>query len=80
MVIDNQCTVSKEHATTLLNSFIDHLKYSIIHEGKVVFTGFGAFTNKLMPERNGFNPKTQKKITIPPKHKITFKMSDTIIF
>ena len=42
-------------------------------EGKVTFVGFGTFSAKKRPAREGINPLTKEPLRIPAKTVATFK-------
>ena len=45
--------------------------------GKFTYPGFGTFAVKARNERQGINPKTKEKITIPASNTVGFKPAST---
>ncbi|MEA5061318.1 MAG: HU family DNA-binding protein [Erysipelotrichaceae bacterium] len=62
---------AEEVVAAALKLIADHLV-----KGEIVkLTDFGTFSVKTRKARNGTNPKTGKKIKIPAKRTVTFKLS-----
>ena len=45
----------------------------LLNDGKFTYPGFGTFAVKARNERQGINPKTKQKITIPASNTVGFK-------
>ena len=62
----------------IFNSFFDILEKNISNHISIELRNFGIFKSKYMKSRNGSDPRNKKKIYIPPKWKVTFKISENI--
>ena len=63
---------TKADSARAADAFIESLKEGI-KKGKVTLTGFGTFSSKVRPARDGINPLTGKPLHIPEKTVATFK-------
>ena len=63
---------------TIFNSFFDILEKNISDHISIELRNFGIFKSKLMEPRYGSDPRNKKKIYIPSKWKVTFKVSENI--
>ena len=74
------CT--KKDATIALETIIDTITKSLKKREDVTLTGFGTFTVKKRAARQGVNPKTGEKISIPamtvPKFKPGKALKDAV--
>jgi len=62
----------------IFNKFFDLLEESLINHRSIELRNFGVFKSKLMPSRYGSDPRNKKKIYIPSKWKIAFKISENL--
>ena len=62
----------------IFNSFFDILEKNISNHISIELRNFGIFKSKYMKSRYGSDPRNKKKIYIPPKWKVTFKISENI--
>ena len=60
---------AKAAVEATLNAIVDSIK----KEETVALLGFGTFSVNERPERQGINPATKEKITIPAKKVVKFK-------
>ena len=75
--ITKKSLVSAGDATSVLESFLLLIKNK--SKSRVVkLSGFGSFSFKKTPERNGRNPKTQDSYIIPELNKLNFRPSNSI--
>lgn len=65
--IANKTGMTKKGVSDVLNHFIDAVMGEIKKGGTVTLTGFGTFKSIKTKARQGRNPKTGQKITIPAK-------------
>lgn len=65
--------MSKAEAGRALDAVLDGITYGAKKEKEVVLVGFGKFSVKVRPKREGINPATKEKITIPAKAVVGFK-------
>ena len=64
---------TKQFTHDFLKDFVDVINDGLEKDGDVNIAGFGKFELKRVDEREGFNPQTEEKITIPAHNKIVFK-------
>ncbi|PAU92815.1 hypothetical protein CK503_15100 [Aliifodinibius salipaludis] len=64
---------SKQFTHDFLKDFVDVINGGLEEDGKVNIAGFGKFKLQRVDEREGYNPQTQEKITIPAHNKVIFK-------
>tara|TARA_B100000963_G_scaffold107014_1_gene93018 strand:- start:683 stop:988 length:306 start_codon:yes stop_codon:yes gene_type:complete len=62
----------------IFNRFFDILEKNISEHVSIELRNFGVFKSKFMKSRYGSDPRNKKKIYIPPKWKVTFKVSENI--
>ena len=62
----------------IFNRFFDLLEESLIKHQTIELRNFGVFRSKLMPSRFGSDPRNKKKIYIPSKWKVSFKISENL--
>lgn len=76
--------VAKRTGTTItiargcIDAFLGQLTQSMCNKGSVTLRGFGTFSGKYQPEREGRNPGTGEKIVIPAKTVPKFKPSQSL--
>lgn len=56
-----------------LKDLVQFINVGLEADGKVNLSGFGKFELKRMDEREGYNPQTGERMTIPAHNKIIFK-------
>lgn len=64
---------SKKFTHDFLKNFVDVINGGLEKDGKVNIAGFGKFKLRRVDEREGYNPQTDEKMTIPAHNKIVFK-------
>lgn len=57
--------LSKKDVEAVLDTMVDSITEQLRQGNKVTFTGFGAFRVSKRAAREGINPQTKQKITIP---------------
>ena len=62
----------------IFNRFFDILEKNISDHVSIELRNFGVFKSKFMKSRYGSDPRNRKKIYIPSKWKVTFKVSENI--
>ena len=65
---------SKAQAENFLNSFMELVTNTVKVGDEITLTGFGTFRRTRRNERQGVNPKTGAKITIPASFSVNFKV------
>ena len=71
--IANKTGSTLKEATIALEGVIDAITDGLNAGEKVQISGFGTFEIKVKPAREGINPKTQEKISIPETKIPSFK-------
>lgn len=64
---------SKQSTQDFVKNFVEVINDGLEEDGKVNIAGFGKFNLKRVDEREGYNPQTEEKITIPAHNKIVYK-------
>lgn len=62
-----------------LNSILVSIMQSLKEQEPVTLVGFGTFQVRDRAERKGYNPSTGKKMQIPAKKMVKFKVSSTFV-
>lgn len=57
--------ISKREAEKYINTLVDIITEKLKQEEKVAVTGFGTFSISARKAREGFNPQTKERMTIP---------------
>ncbi|NPA42698.1 MAG: HU family DNA-binding protein [Chlorobi bacterium] len=65
--------ITKAQAKKALDSFMKNVTETLKKGGKVTLIGFGTFSTVTRKAREGRNPATGEKITIPAKTVVKFK-------
>ena len=77
--ISKSTGVDKETALAVVESFMDHLKGSIVRGESVYLRGFGSFIIKERAEKTARNISKNTTITIPAHDFPSFKPAKTFI-
>lgn len=70
--------ITKAAAGRVLSAFEQSVAEELKLTGRMSLVGFGTFTVVKRKERQGRNPQTGKKIKIPAKNVIKFKVGKTL--
>ncbi len=70
--------VSQDAASKVLSAMIETVTSELQNGGEVNITGFGAFKVSQRAARNGVNPRTKEKITIPARKSPVFRAGKTL--
>lgn len=65
--------INKNQAKAALDATLESIEQALANEDKVQLIGFGTFSVVDKPERQGINPATKEKITIPARKAVKFK-------
>ena len=65
--------LSKADAARALDATVEGITSGLKKEGKVALVGFGTFSAKKRPARDGINPLTKAPLHIPAKTVASFK-------
>ncbi len=71
--IANKVGITLNKATEYFDATIDAITEALANDEKIQISGFGTFEIKTKDAREGINPKTQTKITIPASKTPVFK-------
>ncbi|MBP8613159.1 MAG: HU family DNA-binding protein [Candidatus Atribacteria bacterium] len=66
--------MKKKDVEAMLDAFVDVVKTTLKKGDKVALIGFGTWATRERAKRNGVNPRTGKKISIPAKVVPYFKV------
>lgn len=65
--------LTKVQAKAALDATLESISQALVNDDKVQLIGFGTFAVVEKPERQGLNPQTKEKITIPARKVVKFK-------
>ena len=71
--IAENADLTKADAGRALDAMLEGISKGLKKDGKVTLVGFGTFSAKKRPARDGINPLTKKPLHIPAKTVATFK-------
>ena len=60
--------VSKKDVETIVDTIFDTMTDALSREDRIEIRGFGSFVCKTRDSREGRNPKTGEKVSVPQKH------------
>ncbi|HAN46466.1 MAG TPA: DNA-binding protein [Cyanobacteria bacterium UBA8156] len=63
--IADRASVSRKEAEVVLNAALETIVDAVSEGNKVTLVGFGSFESRVRQAREGRNPQTGKKMTIP---------------
>jgi DNA-binding protein HU-beta len=69
---------TQRDTSTIVNAALDVIAEALTRGEKVTLTGFGTFEVRQRNEREGVNPQTRAKITIPATKTPGFSASSTL--
>ncbi|HET6528834.1 MAG TPA: HU family DNA-binding protein [Balneolaceae bacterium] len=64
---------SKQFTRDFIKDFVEVINNELKHGDDINVAGFGKFKLQQVDEREGYNPQTEEKMTIPAHHKMIFK-------
>lgn len=76
--VSTRMGLSKAQTGKFVDSLLNVISESLIKGNEVAILGFGTLKVVDRAARTGVNPKTGKKIKIPPYKTITFKVSKNL--
>ena len=76
--VASQASVSKAAADTAVNAVFSAITDALAREESVTIAGFGTFSTKRRPAREGRNPRTGESITIAASVAPSFKAGKTL--
>ncbi len=77
-VVADKTGMKKTEAKAAVDAMFVALEEAFVAGDKVQIAGFGTFDVKLRAAKEGRNPKTNEKITIPAAKKLTFSAGKAI--
>lgn len=78
IAVADKAEVSKKEAELVVDAVFDEMTKALVGGKEVKISGFGIFVPKKRAAREGTNPSTQAKITIPASKTVTFKVSKSL--
>ena len=76
--VAKNCALSKTAANQVLNSVLGAITDAVAAGDKVTLIGFGTFSVTDRAAREGRNPQTGKKIKIPARKAVKFKVGSKL--
>jgi DNA-binding protein HU-beta len=71
--IAEEAGISKKEALAAYEAFVGFISDTCHHAGRCAVPGLGSFTVSQRKAREGLNPRTKEKISIPASKNIRFK-------
>ena len=71
--IAEQAGISKKEASAAFDAFVDYISDSCQRGERCAIPGLGSFSVSQRKAREGRNPRTNEKITIPASKNVRFK-------
>lgn len=72
-IVAAEANMSKADAARAVDAVMKGITDGLKKDGKVALVGFGTFTSKKRPAREGINPLTKEPMKIPAKNVVSFK-------
>ncbi|MBF0424726.1 MAG: integration host factor subunit beta [Magnetococcales bacterium] len=72
-LVAEQHNLTRQEAETVVSAVFGNITQALEHGDRVELRGFGAFSVRLRPAREGRNPKTGELVSIPEKRTPFFK-------
>jgi nucleoid DNA-binding protein len=69
---------TRHEASQYLDAVLDGIAHGLIEDGRVKISGFGGFTRRHRPERNGTKPTTGEPIRIAASETCGFKAAPAL--
>ena len=76
--VAGQASLSKADADSAVNAVFSAISDALAREETVTIAGFGTFSTKRRPLRQGHNPRTGEKIAVAPSKVPAFKAGKTL--
>ena len=76
--VASQASLSKASADAAVNAVFEAISDALSREDAVTITGFGTFSTKRRPAREGRNPRTGESITIAASIVPSFKAGKSL--
>jgi DNA-binding protein HU-beta len=76
--VANEANITKADALRAVNATFDVIAEALKNGQKVSLVGFGTFSTKERAAREGINPLTKEKISIPAKTAVSFKVGSKL--
>ena len=76
--VAGQASLSKAAADTAVNAVFSAITDALAREESVTIAGFGTFSTKRRPARQGRNPRTGERITIAASTAPSFKAGKSL--
>ncbi len=73
-----QAELSKRDSEAAVDAVIEVVTETLVKGEEVKLSGFGIFVKKQRAAREGTNPATQQKISIPASASVAFKVSKAL--
>ncbi len=71
--LSEDCSLSQNNCSMVVESLTKIITGALIQEDKVTLSGFGTFSAKYRPRRQGRNPQTGLPLLISASNGVTFK-------
>lgn len=72
--VAKELNMNHDVAQLVVNAIFDTMAEALAREEGIEIRGFGSFSVRNYPGREGRNPKTGERVTVPPRKKPFFKV------
>ena len=76
--IANEVDITKSQADKVVDGFVAAVSSALSGGDKITLVGFGTFSVMARSQREGRNPRTGEKLTIPASKAVKFKAGKTL--
>ncbi len=73
--VQNKTGISRQQAKAVVETVLEELSSRLANGERVQLAGFGSFEVRERAERQGTNPKTKERMTIPASKAVGFRPS-----
>lgn len=77
-VVSDKASVSKRDAESILNASLEIIQETLVAGDSITFMGFGTFDTVERGERETTLPGTKRKIKVPPRTSVKFKVGKNL--
>jgi len=71
-IVQSLPAVPRQKVEAIVNAAFEAMASAMARGERIEIRGFGSFAVKTRPSREGRNPKTGEKVTVPPRRSLTF--------
>jgi DNA-binding protein HU-beta len=77
-VVSEKASISRKDAEAVVNASLETISEILVNKDTITFMGFGTFDTVVRGERETTLPGTKKRITVPPRRSVKFKVGKNL--